>query len=170
MGPPTESLTTLIIVGTAASTGLIILVILNVFVCGCIVAMCMRRGRRQPTYVRCTPTLITPALAVPIVRVQQFEQDDDYTEIENVRPMQHEMTRQVQVQRVAMSQQHLAMRQWGPQNNHFASSQPYLTRGEWGSQRTAASEDNIYCSVLDSEEDLTEQPTQVRALSGCACV
>lgn len=161
---PTQSL--IILAGTGAATGLIILLILNAFVCGCIVAMCVkqRRGRRQPTYERCTPTL-APAMTPPLVRIQLLEQDDDYSEIaprpDEVNSVQE--MRLMHVQHVAVpSQEHLAMRQWGPQtNHHFPMSQTHLNVGQWRSERRAGSEDNIYASVIDSQEDLTQQPVQV---------
>ncbi len=150
---PTESLTTLIIVSTASATGLIVLLILNLFVCSCIVAMCLKQ-RNEPTYQRCTPT---PVPSVRPVRVQ-FQEEANYSEIAPRTENMFQM-RLIQNHRITMSQPHLISRQFGPQNlqsEHVAMSQPHLTTGQWTSQRTASFE-NIYSSVVDSQEDLTEE-------------
>ncbi len=156
---------TVIIVGTAAATGLIILLILNTFVCGCIVAMCLRnrRARRQPTFERCTPTVTPSTVAVPLVRIQ-FDEETDYSEIAP-RPDDAHRIAEMRAQHVAMSQQHLATRQWEIQNSsYFTMSQPQLNHTNWESQRMVESFDNIYSSVIDSQEELTEEPEQVRAI------
>ncbi len=168
---PTESLNTVIIVSTASATGLIVLLVLNLFVCGCIVAMCLKQ-RNEPTYQRCTPTSVpsVPSIRAP-VRVQ-FQEEANYSEIA---PRTEDMfqMRLIQNHRITMSQPHLMTTSFGPHglhSEHVAMSQPHLSTRQWISQRTT-SFGNIYSSVVDSQEDLTEEHIhQVHACIHVQCL
>ena len=143
---PIQSLNNVIIVGTASATGLIILVILNIFLCACIIVLYKQRKREKRTFHPQEPSHV-PTITSPIrVQFKEEETEGDYSEVNPRPPPTHqEALTQQSHNRISVQQSHSQHSIMRPQGPHLF---------QHGLQRMPSIE-NVYSSVGGSQEMLS---------------
>ena len=141
---PTQSLNTVIIVGTASATGLIVLFILDVFLCICIAVLCKQRSYQKRSFHPRTRELSHPPIITAPIRVHfQEDGDPDYSEVNPPSQPTHQGAQVQQLHTTVTVQQshsqHSIVSQQGPHSH--------------GLQRMPSIE-NMYSSVGGSQEAL----------------